>query len=115
MEHLETTYALDIEVREQAARVGLTHFEVMPALNCHPLFIEAMAEATLAQLTFPQPLEWTNGEGNGVAPASPFPTLDARSHYDPSERCTRCSQCRYIAEAQRWTADDLAPKTKPTR
>ena len=115
MEHLETTYALDIEVREQAARAGLTHFEVMPALNCHPLFIEALAEATLAQLTFAQPLEWTNSEGNGVAPACPLPALDARSHYDPWERSTRCSQCRYLAEAQRWTADDLAPKTKPTR
>ena len=40
-EHLETTYALDIELRDQAARVGITHFEVMPALNCHSLFIEA--------------------------------------------------------------------------
>ncbi len=115
MEHLETTYTLDIEVREQAARAGLTHFEVMPALNCHPLLIEALAEATLAQLTFAQPLEWTNSEGNGVAPASALPSLNQQSHYDPSERCTRCSQCRYIAEAQRWTADDLAPKTKPTR
>ena len=109
MEHLETTYALDIEVREQAARAGLTHFEVMPALNCHPLFIEALAEATLAQLTIPQPLEWTKGVSSGAAPIKLFPSRAARSHYDPMERCTRCPQCRYLAKAHRWTTDDHAP------
>ncbi len=115
MEHLETTYALDIEAREQAARAGLTHFEVMPALNCHPLFIEALAESTLARLTFAQRFERTNGVSNGAMPASAFSSLDQRSHYDPSERCTRCPQCFYLAEARRWTTDDPSRKIQPTR
>ena len=107
-EHLETTYTLDIEVREQAVRAGLSHFEVMPALNCHPLFIETLAEATLSRLAFIQPLDRTNS----AAPVATTPSPSARSHHDPSDRCTRCPQCRYLAKAQRWPSAALAPKTK---
>lgn len=111
LEHVETTYALDIELREQASKAGLSHFEVMPALNCHPLFIEALAEATLAQLVVPPSSKSTNG----AAMSPPFLPLDQRLHYDPSERCLRCAQCRYGAEAQRWTAADVSQKTRTAR
>jgi ferrochelatase len=111
LEHVETTYALDIELREQASKAGLSHFEVMPALNCHPLLIEALAEATLAQLAFPARSKTING----AATPLPFLTLDHRLQYDPSERCLRCAKCRYGIEAQRWTAVDVSQKTRTAR
>ncbi len=104
-EHIETSFELDIEVREEAEAAGIKHFEVMPALNCHPLFIEALAEATVAQLALP-------AHHNGAARAYPLRPLDQQPHYHPSERCTRCHQCQYVAEAHRWTADD-APQETP--
>ena len=97
-EHLETTYALDIALREQAAKTGIRWFEVMPALNCHPLFIEALAEATLAHLTA-SPAR--NGKQNGVATTHPSVPITPVT-YEVAERCTRCSHCQYVAEAQRW-------------
>ncbi|MDX1545526.1 MAG: ferrochelatase [Rhodothermales bacterium] len=95
-DHIETSYELDIEVREEAEEAGIHHYEVMPALNCHPLFIEALAEATVAQLALP-----TKAGVNGSAPLSPRPILEQPT-FHPSERCTRCHQCERIAEAHRW-------------
>lgn len=46
---LETTYVLDVEVREYAEKVGLTQYEVTAGLNTHSLFIDALAELVLSQ------------------------------------------------------------------
>ena len=55
-DHIETSYELDIEAREEAEEAGVRHFEVTSGLNSHPLFIEALAEATAAQIQPPQAL-----------------------------------------------------------
>lgn len=52
-DHVETAYELDIEVRLEAEEFGIEHYEVTSGLNCHPLFIESLAEATIAQLILP--------------------------------------------------------------
>lgn len=104
-EHLETTYMLDIQLREQAATGGLKQFEVMPALNCHPLFIESLAEATMAHLSYTPQVSSLNGTAEGV--------FNPMSPYEPAERCLRCSQCLYVAEAQRWKENQNMPTTKP--
>lgn len=109
-EHLETSYALDIDLRDRAAQGGITHFEVTPALNCHSLFLEALAEATLAHLALPVRSAKANGTDPGPAPA-----LERFPPFDPAERCVRCEQCRYVAEARRWTADDPVPPLRSTR
>lgn len=49
-EHIETLYEINIEAREQAERLGITHFEMMPALNDSPTFIKALAELVLRQV-----------------------------------------------------------------
>ena len=46
-EHIETLYEIDIEAREQAARLGFEQFEVMPALNDSPKFIQCLADLVL--------------------------------------------------------------------
>lgn len=43
-DHIETLYEIDIEAREQASALGYHQFEMMPALNDSPLFIQALAE-----------------------------------------------------------------------
>lgn len=106
-DHIETSYELDIEVREEAMAAGIRHFEVMPALNCHPLFIEALAEATIAQLELPYPPVRMS---NGIAPAYPLRPLDEMPRFHPSERCTRCHQCEHVTEARRWTVEDEVAK-----
>jgi ferrochelatase len=49
-EHIETLHEINIETRGQAERLGITHFEMMPALNDSPTFIQALADLVLKQL-----------------------------------------------------------------
>jgi protoporphyrin/coproporphyrin ferrochelatase len=67
-DHIETAFALDIRVREEAVDLGIEHFEVTSGLNCHPLFIEALAESVAAQVDVP-----LTGSGDGVAELSSLP------------------------------------------
>jgi ferrochelatase len=48
-DHVETLYEIDIEARNHAAQAGITHFELMPALNDSPKFIRALAELIRAR------------------------------------------------------------------
>jgi ferrochelatase len=42
-DHSETLYEINMEVRRHAIAHGIRHFDIMPALNTSPLFIEALA------------------------------------------------------------------------
>lgn len=42
-EHIETLYELDILYRRVADEVGISHYRRVPALNCRPDFIDALA------------------------------------------------------------------------
>jgi ferrochelatase len=110
-DHLGTQYELDMEVREQAEGYGIAHYEVTPGLNNHPLFIEALGEATTAQLRMPA-ADATLHSGDGAPairagyPLHPWRELPL---YDASEPCRRCAECPGTAEARKWTA----PQPKP--
>jgi ferrochelatase len=43
-EHIETLQEIDIEYREVAEKAGITNFHRVPALNTHPMFINALKE-----------------------------------------------------------------------
>lgn len=43
-EHIETLHEIDIEARESARRLGITRFEMMPALNDSSRFIECLVD-----------------------------------------------------------------------
>jgi protoporphyrin/coproporphyrin ferrochelatase len=45
-DHIETLHELDEEERENAEHAGVEHYEVMEALNSHPLFIEMLGDLT---------------------------------------------------------------------
>jgi ferrochelatase len=49
-EHIETLHEINIEERENAEHLGVEQFEMMPALNDHPKFIQCLAELVLARV-----------------------------------------------------------------
>jgi len=91
-DHIETSYELAIEIPEELEDEGAPtpeHYEVMPGLNSHPKFIEALADVTAAQLQLPH-----------IETPSPW---SARPTCDEDDRTIRCHQCERIAEATDWT------------
>lgn len=103
-DHIETAFELDIEVRAEAMAFGIEHFEVSSGLNCHPLFIESLAEATVAQLALPT----TNGRGAASGRDYALRPVKSLPLYKAAQRCTRCHQCEHIIEARRWDGKGVA-------
>ncbi|MBD2462203.1 ferrochelatase [Oscillatoria sp. FACHB-1407] len=52
-EHIETLQEIDIEYREIAEQAGIHHFQRVPALNTHPVFIEDLANMVVNALNNP--------------------------------------------------------------
>lgn len=48
--HIETLSEINIEAREQAEHLGVRHFDMMPALNTSPLFIQALADLVMKEV-----------------------------------------------------------------
>jgi protoporphyrin/coproporphyrin ferrochelatase len=46
-EHIETLHEINIEAREQAHKLGIEQFEMMPAVGDSPTFISALADVVL--------------------------------------------------------------------
>jgi len=46
-EHIETLHEIDIETRAEAGHLGITQFEMMPALNDHPKFIGCLTDLVM--------------------------------------------------------------------
>lgn len=57
-EHIETLQEIDLEYREVAEEVGISNFKRVPALNTHPIFIEALTDLTTSALEKP-PLQFS--------------------------------------------------------
>jgi protoporphyrin/coproporphyrin ferrochelatase len=49
-EHIETLHEINIEAREQAHKLGVEQFEMMPAVGDSPTFISALADVVLHSL-----------------------------------------------------------------
>lgn len=64
-DHIETLHELDIELREVAEHAGITHYEVMLALNDGPEFIAALADVIQARYAIDMMRE---GERRGLEP-----------------------------------------------
>ena len=97
-DHIETAYALDIQVREEAIEAGIEHYEVTRGLNGHPLFIEALAESVAAQVSLP-----VSGDG---ATANLLPSSIATlPRFKASARTVRCERCPLVTEACDWSQE----------
>jgi ferrochelatase len=46
-EHIETLHEINIEAREEADKLGVEQFEMMPAVGDSPTFISALADLIL--------------------------------------------------------------------
>lgn len=108
-DHFETNYVLDIEVREAAEAAGLSQYEVTSALNTHPLLIEALGEATIAQLELPVDVNQLRVGGDGLSQDYPLRPLDDLPRHDASTREAHCPNCGQNAEARCWRISDDAP------
>lgn len=108
-DRLETTYDLDIDARKTAERAGLRRFEVTSALNTHPLFVEALGEATVAQLELPVDVNQLRLGGDGVSHDYPLRPLEDMPRHGSDQRDTRCEKCSCITEARQWTVAEDDP------
>lgn len=49
-DHIETLSEINIEAREEAHHLGVRYFDMMPALNSSPLFIETLADVVIKKV-----------------------------------------------------------------
>lgn len=94
-DHIETAYGLDVVERARAITAGIEHYEVASGLNCHPLFISALAETAAAQIQAA-----SGGEG---ADAALPPSIASLPRLDPTCRSVRCQWCAHMREATDWS------------
>ena len=113
-DHLETSYELDIEMRAEAERLGIQHYEVTAGLNTHPLFIEALGEAAVAQLDLPLDPNQLRYGGDGVSADYPLRPYHERPRLNSSGHRRRCPNCECTAEARRWTVGEGGDEEEPT-
>lgn len=102
-DHVNTRYDLDVEVRAQAEAQGIDHFEVTAALNTHPLHVEALGEATIAQLNLPVDVNQLRFEGDGQSRAYPLHPYSQRPQQEVNGHSTPCPDCGSTQGARRWT------------
>ncbi len=114
-DHIETSYELDIEVREEVEAFGIDHYEVTSGLNSHPLFIGALAEAAVAQLRLPGDAEPLGMAGDGMPAEGSYPLrpLDQMPRFSSDRRQVRCHQCPCIAEAHCWNPSQHGAESSP--
>ena len=101
-DHIETSYQLDIRMREKAMELGVEHYEVTRGLNGHPLFIEALAESVAAQVSVSAS---GDGASSGLLPSA----ISTLPRFKASARTVRCERCALITEACDWS---LEPATQ---
>lgn len=94
-DHIETAFELDMLIRDEAEESGIEHYEVSGGLNSHPLFIEALAEATVSQVILPSNGKWKNSLCN----------YQDLQKYATADRECRCHQCEIITEAVCWESE----------
>jgi ferrochelatase len=49
-EQFDTTFVLDVRMRDAAEAEGISHYHVSSGLNCHPLFVDALTDLVHAAL-----------------------------------------------------------------
>jgi len=108
-DHIETAFELDIEVREEAEHFGIEHYEVTSGLNCHRLFIEALAESVAAQI---EATPVVAGDGAADRLPRPIPSLP---RVKVACRTVRCHQCEKITEAHDWSVQSVRATPEEVR
>jgi len=111
---METVYRLDVRLREETEEMGIAHYEVASGLNCHPLFIETLAEVAVSQLSLEGKSLFAAIHGDGISPY-PLCPINERGHFKPEDRTERCVSCPVLVEAGKWptTYPGDSPSLRP--
>ena len=72
-EHIETLHEINIEAREEAKKLGVETFRMMPALGDSPYFIAALKDLVLRAVGVDPAIR------NGSAASSPISACSARA------------------------------------
>ncbi len=67
-DHIETLYEVDMLFADAARAAGITGYYRPPALNCHPLFIEALADMVRTRVDAPAGVRHVGELEPGLAP-----------------------------------------------
>ncbi|MFB6272092.1 MAG: ferrochelatase [Salinibacter sp.] len=114
-DHISTSYDLDVEARVEAEGHGIDHFEVTAGLNTHPLLLEALGEATVAQLELPIDVNQVRVGGNGQSQTYPLRPLRRLPRHDLDAASFGCPDCGRATGARRWTlSEQSAEPEAPT-
>jgi len=105
-DHVNTSYDLDISVRAQAEAQSIDHFEVTAGLNTHPLYVEALGEAALAQLDLPVHVNQLRFGGDGQSQTYPLCPYHQRPRHSLNGQSSSCPECGSLEGARRWTLPD---------
>lgn len=74
-DHIETLHEINIEAREEVMHRGVEQFEMMPALNNHPLFLSCLTDIVVRKVRGEQCGLNTCREVVGRTPGLPSPML----------------------------------------
>jgi len=113
-DHVNTRYELDVDVRATAEAQGVDHFEVTAGLNTHPLFIEALGEATAAQLQMPADINQLRHGGDGASQSYSLRPLAELPRHDLRLSAAHCPQCGRTSGARRWTRPERPAPPEPS-
>jgi ferrochelatase len=109
-DHVNTRYDLDVELRAEAEAQGIDHFEVTAGLNTHPLFIEALGEATVAQLDLPVEMNQLRFGGDGQSRTYPLRPLCELSRHELDATAVGCPDCGRSIGARQWAVPERSPE-----
>lgn len=110
-DHVDTRYTLDIEARRTARALGIDRFEVTSGLNTHPLLIEALGEATAAQLSLPVDVNQLRVGGDGASQTYELHPPSESSRVAVERPLTGCPDAPEEARPRRWVErEQPAPK-----
>lgn len=119
-DHVNTAYDLDISLRAEVEQQGIDHFEVTAALNTHPLLIDALGEAVVAQLHPPTDAEepWAAWGGQQrhypLRPYQDRPRLSLDSTAATHEDCDRTEGARGWTPEKALSNEGISPKRPAT-
>jgi ferrochelatase len=76
-DHIETLHEINIDVRKHAQALGVRQFEMAPAINDHPKFIECLADLVVDRIATDRPMDtcrilWNREKGRRIPKNCPW-------------------------------------------
>jgi len=102
-EQFDTAFLLDVRMRDVAEQAGIPHYHVVSGLNCHPLFMECLADLVQETVTDGLQDDMRDPSGDGQSqplssvvvptPTCPRATWDIAEQHADMRTESRCHAC----------------------